>query len=181
MDLNQIQTILIANTTGDTLTLPPGALESIPIAEAFRDYLLDSDLVINQVSIVPVGGQNVTAVGQGGSFPFDNTYVTAVFTVRDTVAAMTIDADGFFEQQTVWNFSLAFPILSETFYPDLLFTTGVFTLRSSNASVTQPGGLFFNGKLQLAGSLAVISKLLNGDTEVTLKGQIGRASCRERV
>jgi LysM repeat protein len=172
MDLNQIQTILIANTTGDTLTLPPGALESIPIAEAFRDYLLDSDLVINQVSIVPVGGQNVTAVGQGGSFPFENTYVTAVFTVRDNVATMTIDADGFFEQQTVWNFSLAFPILSETFYPDLLFTTGVFTLRSSNASVTQPGGLFFNGKLQLAGSLAVISKLLNGDTEITLKGPI---------
>jgi hypothetical protein len=116
MDLNQIQQILQDNSPDGTLTLPPGALESIPIADAFRDYLLDADLVIKQVSIVPVGDQNITAVGQGGSFPFENTYVTAVFTVRDNVAAMTIDADGFFQQTEVWNFSKAFPVLADTFY-----------------------------------------------------------------
>ncbi|HEX3249359.1 MAG TPA: LysM peptidoglycan-binding domain-containing protein [Pyrinomonadaceae bacterium] len=172
MDLNQIQTILQDNTVDGTLTLPPAALESIPIAEAFRDYLLDSDLIINQVSIVPVGGENITAVGQGGSFPFENTYVTAVFTVRNDVAAMTIDSDGFSNQQTIWNFSAAFPVLSDTFFKDLQFTKADFTLRSSNASVTQPGGLFFNGKQQLTGTLAVISQLLNQDTEVSVQGPI---------
>ena len=172
MDLNQIQTILEDNTTDGTLTLPPAALESIPIADAFRDFLLDSDLVINQVSIVPVDGQNITAVGQGGSFPFENTYVTAVFTVRNNVAAMSIDADGFFNQQTVWSFGAAFPSLADTFFKDLKFNTAVLTLRSANASLTQPGGLFFNGKQQLVGTLAVISKLLNGDTEIVVQGPI---------
>jgi len=172
MDLNQIKTILQDNTDNGTLTLPPGALESIPIAEAFRDYLLDADLIVNQVNIVEYPGQNITVVGQGGSFPFENTYVTAVFTVRNNVAAMTIDADGFFSQTTVWNFSSAFPILEDTFYKDLKFAAAVLTLRSSNASLTEPGGLFFDGKQELAGTLAVISKLLNGSTEVEVKGPI---------
>src|SRR6185295_14495877 len=133
---------------------------------------LDSDLVINQVSIVPVGGQNITAVGQGGSFPFENTYVTAVFTVRNNVATMTIDADGFFNQETVWSFGAAFPVLADTFFKDLKFTAAVLTLRSSNASLTQPGGLFFNGKQELVGTLAIISKLLNNDNEIVVKGPI---------
>src|SRR5678816_1382180 len=116
MDLNKIYEILQTNTDNGTLTLPPGALESIPIADAFRDYLLDADLVVNQVSIVPVGGQNITVVGQGGSFPFENTYINAVFTAPAGVAAMTIDADGFFEQTDVWKFDTAFPALTDTFY-----------------------------------------------------------------
>jgi LysM repeat protein len=172
MDLNQIQTILEDNTKDGTLTLPPAALQSTPIAEVFRDYLLDSDLVMNQVSIVAVGGVNITVVGQGGSFPFENTYITAVFTAPGGTAAMSIEADGFFDQTTVWNFDKAFPVLSDTFYKDLKFTAGVLILRSSNASVSQPAGLFFSGKQEFTGHLAVISKLLNGDNEVALVGPI---------
>src|SRR5688500_3414088 len=175
MDLNKIQEILEANTKNGTLKLPPGALESTPIAEAFRDYLLDADLVIKQVSIVPIGGQNVTAVGQGGSFPFENTYVTATFTTvpaPDGVAAMTIQADGFYQQTKVWNFPTAFPALAKTFYKDLKFTKGVLTLPSSNASITQPPGLSFAGTQELAGTLAVVGKLLNGSTDVDLAGAI---------
>src|SRR5690349_10910501 len=125
MDLNEIQKILQDNTDNGTLTLPPDALKSDPIKEAFVKYLLDADLIINQVNIVPVGGQNITAVGQGGSFPFENTYVTAVFTVRDNVAAMAIDADGFYQQTEVWDFTKAFPVLGETFYKDLKFVNAV--------------------------------------------------------
>lgn len=172
MDLNQIQTILEDNTTDGTLKLPPAALQSIPIADAFRDYLLDADLVVNQVSIVPVAGQNITVVGQGGSFPFENTYINAVFTAPNSVAAMTIDADGFFEQTDVWKFEKAFPALTDTFYKDLKFIAAVLTLRSSNASVTLPAGLFFTGRQDLAGKLAVVSKLLNGSTEIALRGSI---------
>ena len=172
MDLNTIQTILEDNTQDGTLTLPPDALDSTPIEEAFRDYLLSADLVIEQVSIVPVGGQNITVVGQGASFPFENSYVTAVFTAPGSVAAMTIEADGFFNQTSVWSFSAAFPVLSTTFYKDLKFSAALLTLRSSNASVTQPKGLFFRGTQELAGTLAVIGKLLNGSTDVVLSGPI---------
>lgn len=172
MDLNQIQAILEENTDNGTLTLPPAALDSTPIADVFRDYLLDADLVINQVSIVPVGGVNITVVGQGGSFPFENTYVEAVFTAPAGVAAMTIGADGFFEQTEVWKFEKAFPSLADTFYKDLTFSAALLTLRSSNASVSLPAGLFFTGKQDLAGSLAVIGKILNQSTEVALRGPI---------
>jgi len=175
MDLKKIQEILEANTKDGTLKLPPAALDSLPIKEAFRDYLLDGDLVIKQVSIVPIGGQNVTAVGQGGSFPFENTYVTATFTTvpaPDGVAAMTIQADGFYQQTKVWNFPTAFPVLAKTFYKDLKFNKGVLTLRSSNASLTQPPGLSFAGTQELAGTLAVVGKLLNGSTDVDLSGPI---------
>lgn len=172
MDLKTIQTILEDNTQDGTLTLPPGALQSTPIEDAFRDYLLDADLVIRQVSIVPVGGQNITVVGQGASFPFENSYVTAVFTAPAGLAAMTIEADGFHAQTSVWGFGSAFPVLSTTFYKDLQFTAAVLTLRSSNASVTQPAGLFFRGTQELTGTLAVVSKLLNGSNEVALSGAI---------
>jgi hypothetical protein len=79
MDLNEIYKILQDNTVDGTLTLPPNALKSDPIADAFKAYLLDANLVINQVNIVPVGGQNITAVGQGGSFPFENTCSTPIW------------------------------------------------------------------------------------------------------
>src|SRR5215213_8484418 len=172
MDLQTIQKTLEDNTKNGTLKLPPAALDSTPIKDAFRDYLLDADLVITQVSIVPVGGQNVTVVGQGASFPFEDAYVTAVFTVAQQVAAMTVEADGFFQQTKVWRFSTAFPVLASTFYKDLQFTTAVLTLRSANASVTQPGGLFFAGKQELTGKLAVLGKLLSGSTDVALAGAI---------
>lgn len=172
MDLNEIQIILEDNTDDGTLALPPDALGSDPIELAFREYLLDSDLVIRQVSIVPVGGQNITVVGQGASFPFAGSYVTAVFTAPGGVAAMTIEADGFFDQTKVWSFGTAFPVLSNTFYKDLQFTAAVLTLRSSNASVTQPAGLFFGGAQELTGTLAVLSKLLNGSNDVDLSGAI---------
>ena len=38
MDLNKIKEILEANTKDGTLKLPPGALESLPITEAFELY-----------------------------------------------------------------------------------------------------------------------------------------------
>ena len=171
MDLNEIQTILEANTVDGTLRLPPDALGSQPIADAFRDYLLDADLVIQQVSIVPVGGQNITAAGQGGSFPFTNSYINAVFTAPGGVAAMSIEADGFYDQTNVWNFGLAFPVLADTFYADLQFTAALFTLRSSNASTTQHAGLFFRGKQELTGTLALLSPLL-GSSEIELVGPV---------
>jgi LysM domain len=171
MDLKEIQTILETNTKDGTLKLPKGAFTG-PIENLFRDYLLEKDLVIQRASIVPVGGQNITVVGQGASFPFENSYVTAVFTAPNQVAAVTVQADGFFDQTTVWRFSTAFPVLAKTFYKDLQFTAAVLTLRSANASVTQPGGLFFSGKQELAGKLAVLSKLLNGSNEVALAGAI---------
>jgi LysM repeat protein len=172
MDLDKIRQTLEANTKNGTLKLPKAALDSTPIKDAFHDYLLDADLVVNQVSIVPVGGQNITVVGQGASFPFENAYLTAVFTAPNQVAAMTIQADGFFDQTKVWRFSTAFPSLATTFYKDLQFTAAVLTLRSSNASVTQPGGLFFSGKQELTGKLAVLAKLLSGSNEVDLSGAI---------
>ncbi len=172
MDLKSIQTILEKNTKDGTLKLPAAALDSTPIQDAFRDYLLDADLEIRRASIVPVGGQNVTVVGQGASFPFENSYITAVFTAPEEVAAMTIQADGFFDQTKVWRFSTAFPVLESTFYKDLQFTAAVLTLRSANASKTQPGGLFFSGKQELTGKLAVLSKLLSGSNEVDLYGAI---------
>src|SRR5262245_17433932 len=118
MDLDDVQQILEANTQDNTLTLPPNALDSLPIEEIFRDYLFDADLVVRQVSIEPVGGQNITVVGQGGSFPFENTYITAVFTVPGGVAAMSLEADGFDDQTNVWTFNKAFPSLTNTFVKD---------------------------------------------------------------
>ncbi len=173
MDLAEIQEILEANTENGTLTLPPAALQSPPIAEAFSDYLLDDDLVIEQVSITPVEGQNVTVVGQGASFPFFNTYITAVFTAPNSVAAMNLQADGFSNQTEPWNFYKAFPVLTTTFYDELEFTAAVLTLRTSNASATQPAGLFFNGKQKFTGTLGTLSKLLNGSDKVDLLGAIG--------
>ena len=172
MDLNEVKTILEAHTHDGTLTLPPEALLSAPIAETFRTYLLGNDLVIRQVSIVQVSDQNITAVGQGTSFPFANSYVTAAFTVPGGVAAMFIETDGFYDQTNVWNFGRAFPVLADTFYKDLQFTRAEFTLRSSNAAVSQPPGLFFSGTLELAGPLAVLGKLLNDSTEADLFGPI---------
>lgn len=172
MDLNQIEQILNDHTTDGTLTLPPAALESVPIEEVFRDYLLNADLVVNQVSIVNVGNQNITVVGQGGSFPFLNSFVTAVFTVRENVAAMSIEGDGFDRQANVWTFDKAFPVLASTFYKDFQFATALLTLRSSNASAAQPPGLFFGGKQELTGGLAVLAKLLNGSTEIQVTGPI---------
>ena len=172
MDLAEIQAILEAHAPDGTLSLPPDALLSEPIAEAFRKWLLDENLVIQQVSIVPVGGQNITAVGQGGSFPFENSHVEAVFTAPGGTAAMSVRADGFYNQQTVWSFGAAFPSLANTFYKDLQFTEALLTVRSSNASVTLPAGLSFAGKQELTGTLAVISNLLNGRSDVALAGQI---------
>lgn len=172
MDLQEIQAILEANTKEGVLTLPPTALNSIPIEDAFSAYLLNADLVVKQVSIVPVGGQNITVVGQGASFPFENTYITVVFTVPADVAAMVIEADGFYDQTKVWGFGKAFPVLEQTFVKDLQFTAAVLTLRSSNASASQPAGLFFSGTQELVGRLAILSKLLNGTNEVGLAGPI---------
>lgn len=172
MDLKEIQTILEANTQGGVLTLPPNALASAPIAEAFKAYLLDASLVVKQVSIVPVGGQNVTVVGQGASFPFENTYLTAIFTAPNGTAAMSVEADGFYDQTTVWRFGTAFPVMASTFFKDLRFTAAVLTLRTSNFSVSEPAGLSFDGTQELSGPLAVIGKLLNGSNEVGLSGPI---------
>lgn len=172
MDLKEIQKILEDNTKNGVLTLGPDTLASPPITEAFAAYLLNKPLIMTQVSIVPVGGQNVTVVGQGSSFPFANTYITAIFTAPAGVAAMSVEADGFYDQTTVWKFGAAFPVLAGTFYKELQFTKAVLTLRSSNASVSEPKGLFFGGTQELTGTLAVISKLLNGSNEVGLVGPI---------
>lgn len=172
MDLQQILAILQDSTQSNTLTLQPDALQSPPIAAAFRDYLLDAPLVIQQVSIVPVGNQNITVVGQGSSFPFPNTYVNAVFTAPNGVAAMNIEADGFANQAEVWDFAKAFPVLADTFFKELKFVTAKFTLLSSNASATQPAGLVFEGQQEFVGHLAVINQILKSSNLATVSGSI---------
>src|SRR5919205_1257496 len=173
MDLNEIYRILNDNLSDDrTLTLPKGALLSPPIEKAFDDYLLGEDLVL-QEAYVENTGPNITVVGQGDSFPFANTYVTAIFPAPAGVAAMALDANGFDSSvSSVWKLDKAFPVLGSTFVKDLQFTAAVLTLRSSNASQTQPEGLSFTGTQELTGTLAVISKLLNGSNEVDLSGPI---------
>jgi len=171
MDLAEILAILEANTQNGTLTLPPDALQSPPIEEVFSDYLLNLPLVIEQASIIPVVDQNVTVAGQGASFPFENSFVTATFTAPGGVAAMSLFADGFANQTTRWNFSDAFPVLSDTFYKELEFTKAELTLFSSNVSVTQPAGLFFSGTQKLTGTLGTIAKLLKSD-ELKLNGAL---------
>lgn len=173
MDLNQIYEILNDNLSDDrVLTLPKNALESPPIEKVFDEYLLGENLVLQEAYVVNTG-PNITVVGQGDSFPFANTYVTAIFTAPAGVAAMSLDADGFDASvSTVWKFDKAFPVLESTFVKDLQFTGAVLTLRSGNASQTQPEGLSFKGTQELTGTLAVISKLLNGTNEVDLSGPI---------
>ena len=172
MDLSEIQAILEANTQDGTLSLPADALDSEPILRAFQDHLLGLNLVIQQVSILQVN-ETVTAFGQGASFPFQNSYVSAVFTAPPNgVAAMAIQADGFYEQANLWTLGAAFPVFLNTFYQQLQFTSARLTVRSSNASSTQPPGMFFNGTMELTGGLSVLSPLV-GSSEVDLEGAIG--------
>jgi hypothetical protein len=178
MTLQEIFDIINANilANGGTLKLAPQTISSPEITELFDKYLLNSDLIVDEASVI-LNSANVTVSGNGNSLIFFNTEINSlVFTVNDEIPSMSVNADAVIKDEDGWTFGKSFPILKFSnwggfFDPGdptkwiqyIFFNSAGFSL--------SPAGLNFSGFLKLIDELQPLTVLFGLD-QVEVKGAV---------
>lgn len=157
-DLRALQRCLEALVGENGFSLAKGDLPSPEIDALFDAVLNGGPLVVTspKVSLQQrIGAVEVS--GGGGSFPFSETTVSALFSLPGGVPQLSLTATGSTGGADPWTLAAAFPSLKESLVEDLSFTNPELRLNSVDGGSGLPEGLSFAGSLQLTGNLGLLN------------------------
>ena len=147
------------------LNLPIDALQSPPITEQLALFLPGEPLILESVSDPRDDGPAISVTGIGGNGLFKGINLTAHFSPGDPVhLGLTAHA------QENWKLAHSFPALQYTLERAILFDSATLQLSSQKMGPVNLG-LWFNGRVNLSGSLGLYLFLI-GDSELVFAGQI---------
>src|SRR5437764_887047 len=170
MDIDKLKTLIKGNIKDGTLRLSDTILESDSIKQLFDSYLQSDELVIEDVPPPHETTDSITVQGKGGNLPFTGMDpLTAEFRVINEEAALLLTAGA----QDGWTFQSSFPVLKDTFLPELEFDPApTMRFASYNNPPQSQYGLQFEGALKMTSPLSELAWLIGGKSEIDLAGPI---------
>ncbi|MEU8195808.1 DUF6603 domain-containing protein [Microbispora amethystogenes] len=162
---------------GPRLDLALDTLGSAGLTALFGRFLPDGHLVVDPVRERRHTDPGVTVTGTGAAGPFTGMSVTAEFAVSGELPALRLTATA----GRSWRFGTAFPVLTGTYFDDLVIDAPAFVLDWGPdvvAAAPDPGDILmsFSGTLVIDASTALLDLLMPGVGPHRLAGSIDTMS-----